>query len=189
MAQGLLGRGLQRGDRVLVAVPMSQDLYVILLACFRCGLSAVFVDAWASLTRLDAALAAAQPRAAFLSLRACSLLLLSPGLRRVPHLFPVQTPFFPLARLFDPAAGTDLPSLPPRQEAYVTFTTGSTGRPKGAARSHGFLTAQSKALAQVLRPRPGSVDLAVLPSFVLLNLSHGVASVLPDLDPAHPEQR
>ncbi|HXC65432.1 MAG TPA: AMP-binding protein, partial [bacterium] len=188
LAQGLLARGLKPGDRVLVAVPMSQDLYTILLACFRSGLSAVFVDAWASVARLDAALAAASPQAVFLSPRACALLLLSPGLRRVPHRYPAQKQLFPLSRLFAPASAPTLPSLPPGQEAYVTFTTGSTGRPKGAARSHGFLAAQSRALAKVLRPRAGSVDLAVLPSFVLLNLAQGVSSVLPDLDPARPER-
>jgi acyl-CoA synthetase (AMP-forming)/AMP-acid ligase II len=188
LAQGLLAQGLKRGDRVLVAVPMSQDLYTILLACFRCGLSAVFVDAWADLARLDAALAAASPQAVFLSPRACSLLLLSAGLRRVPRRYPVQKQFFPLARLFAPSASSALPSLPQSQEAYVTFTTGSTGKPKGAARSHGFLAAQSRALAKVLRPRAGSVDLAVLPSFVLLNLAQGVSSVLPEMDPAHPER-
>jgi len=188
LAQGLLQRGLRPGDRVLVAVPMSLELYVILLACFRCGLSAVFVDAWASLARLDAALAAASPQAAFLSPRAWALQLLSPGLRRVPRRHPVHPAWFPLARLFSAGAPSALPSLPPGQEAYVTFTTGSTGRPKGAARSHGFLAAQARALAKILRPRPGSVDLAVLPSFVLLNLSQGVGSALPDLDPAHPDR-
>lgn len=189
LAEGLRRRGLRRGDRMLVFIPMSIELYAVLLACFRSGLSAVFLDAWSDRARLDAALEAAAPQAAFLSPRAALLLALSPALRRVPRRMLVGPGWTGLGRLCPPGPDPEsaaLPNLPAGQEAYVTFTTGSTGKPKGAPRSHAFLRAQARALSRSLAWRPGGVDLAVLPSFVLFNLNRGVTSVLPDMDPRAP---
>ena len=45
-------RGLKSGDRVLVFVPMSIDLYISVLALFQMGCTAVFIDEWAKIDRL-----------------------------------------------------------------------------------------------------------------------------------------
>src|SRR5262249_4935435 len=63
LAAGLAADGIGPGDRVLLFVPMSIDLYVAILACLYAGAAAVFVDAWAGRRRLDAAVEAARPRA------------------------------------------------------------------------------------------------------------------------------
>lgn len=46
-------QGIQKGDRVLVFVPMSIDLYRIVLALFRFGATAVFLDEWVSVKRME----------------------------------------------------------------------------------------------------------------------------------------
>ena len=43
---GLKKLGLTEGDRVIVMIPMSIDLYVCLLAIIQMGAIAVFVDPW-----------------------------------------------------------------------------------------------------------------------------------------------
>jgi len=53
--QELLEAGLKSGDRVLVFVPMSIDLYVGVLALFRMGCTAVFLDEWSNISRLKLA--------------------------------------------------------------------------------------------------------------------------------------
>lgn len=53
--QELLDSGLKSGDRVLVFVPMSIDLYVGVLALFRMGCTAVFLDEWSNISRLKLA--------------------------------------------------------------------------------------------------------------------------------------
>jgi acyl-CoA synthetase (AMP-forming)/AMP-acid ligase II len=68
----------------------------------------------------------------------------------------------------------------------VTFTSGSTGLPKAAARSHGFLLAQHRAIADALELRTGEIDLTTLPMFVLANLASGLTSVIPDADLRRP---
>lgn len=180
VAGGLRQRGVQRGDRVLVFVPMSVELYVTLLGTLHAGAVAVFVDAWADRRRLEAAVRAAAPVAFVGSRRAQLLRLFSGAIRRIPHAFTPRSAA--LAR----GAGVAVAAVPPEWPALVTFTTGTTGPPKAAERSHGFLVAQHEALAAHLQPRMDDVDMPTLPVFVLNNLAAGVTSVIPDADPRRP---
>src|SRR5438445_8887174 len=84
LAAGLRERGVAPGDRVLLFVPMSIDLYTALLACFHLGAAAVFVDAWVDRQRLDAAVALARPKAFIGTPKAHLLRLLSRAVRRIP---------------------------------------------------------------------------------------------------------
>jgi olefin beta-lactone synthetase len=181
---GLRARGLGPGDRALLFVPMSADLYVALLGLLHAGGVAVFLDAWADRARLEAAVAAAAPRAFIGTPRAHLLRFWSRSLRRVPLRILAGRGPFSLDRVggdVGPAAAVDGDA-----HALVTFTTGSTGRPKAAARSHDFLWAQHRVLARHLGLREEDVDMPTLPIFVLNNLALGVTTVLPDFDPRRP---
>src|SRR5712692_10211000 len=84
LAAGLQERGVAPGDRVLLFVPMSIDLYTALLACCHLGAAAVFVDAWADRRRLDAAIALARPKAFIGTPKAHLLRLISRAVRQIP---------------------------------------------------------------------------------------------------------
>src|SRR5262249_60888750 len=129
-------RGVAAGDCVLLFVPMSIDLYVALLAVLHCGAVAVFVDAWAGRARLDAAIAAARPRAFIGIPKAHLLRLASPALGAVPIALLYHRSWFPLERWMRADRAQAAAALESASPALVTFTTGSTGRPKAAARSH-----------------------------------------------------
>src|ERR1700747_541143 len=45
--------GIEKGDRVLVFVPMNIDLYRIVLALFSIGATAVFLDEWVNKKRME----------------------------------------------------------------------------------------------------------------------------------------
>lgn len=186
-AAGLAARGVERGDRVLLLLPMSVELYVVLLGCSHLGAAAVFLDAWSDRRRLDASLRAARPRAFVGVPWAQAFRLVSPALRAVPLHLPVGRGF-PLERLERPAEAVAPADLAPEEHALVTFTTGTTGAPKAAGRSHAFLWAQHRALTSHLRPERWDVDMPVLPIFVLNNLAGGVTTVLPDFDPRRPDR-
>jgi acyl-coenzyme A synthetase/AMP-(fatty) acid ligase len=185
VAAGLRARGVAPGDSVLLFVPMSVDLYVLLLAIHHLGACAVFVDAWAGRSRLDQAVRAARPRAFIGTPRAHLLRVLSPALRAIPRAIVVGGPW-PLARIAVRGAEPDPEPVDRDAPALVTFTTGSTGTPKAAVRSHGFLWAQHVALQDHLQLRPEDIDLPTLPVFVLNNLAVGCTTVLPDFDPRRP---
>jgi acyl-CoA synthetase (AMP-forming)/AMP-acid ligase II len=186
VAAALHARGVGTGDRVVLFVPMSIDLYWLLLACFHLGATAVFVDAWAGRTRLEAAVGAARPRAFVGIPRAHLLRLLSPALRAIPIRVVASRGWMERARLPTLAAAPPVAVVEPEAPALVTFTTGSTGRIKAAARSHAFLWAQHEVLAEHLGLTGEDVDMPTLPVFVLNNLATGTPSVLPDFDPRRP---
>lgn len=81
---GLGALGLGAGDRALVFIPMSLELYVVLLAVLKVGAVAVFIDPWASKRQIAAFARFAEPRAFVGVGRSHLLRLLSPALRRLP---------------------------------------------------------------------------------------------------------
>lgn len=188
LASLLRTEGIGAGDAVLVLQPMSHELYLILLALFRLGAVAMFLDPSAGRAHIEQCCAIGQPRALIASPRAHLLRLISPALRRIPHCF-VTAGFVPGAQplshanrhppLMTHATGGDAPAL-------LTFTSGSTGHPKAALRSHAFLLAQHAALRDTLALRPGERDLTTLPIFLLANLASGLSSLIPDADLRRP---
>lgn len=188
LGAGMREAGIGAGDRVLLFVPMSIDLYAALLATLHAGGVAVFLDAWAGRERLDAAVAAARPKAFVGSPRAHLLRLLSPAVRSIPVKWIAGRRWPRLASHERPGASPDAALVRPDDPALVTFTTGSTGKPKGAARSHAFLWAQHRALAAHLGLTERDVDMPTLPVFVLNNLAGGTTSVIPDFDPRRPAE-
>jgi olefin beta-lactone synthetase len=176
----LRDRGLEPGDRALLFVPMSADLYTVMLGVLHTGGVAVFLDAWSGRDRLEAAVDAAAPRAFIGTWRAMLLRMTSRALRRIP-LATRPGPLF-----HGDGRGAAATVADGEDHALVTFTTGSTGRPRAAARSHDFLWAQHRVLARHLALRDDDIDMPTLPVFVLNNLALGITTVLPDFDPRRP---
>lgn len=188
-ARALELAGLRAGDRVLLLVPVSIELYVALLSLYRLGLVAVLLDPSAGRAHIDACCARAQPAALIGSPRAQLLRLASAGLRRVPRKL-VSAGCWPLPgrrfRWRRASPREEIAPVRPEAPALLTFTSGSTGQPKCAVRSHEFLLAQHRALAPAIELAPGQVDLTTLPVFALANLASGVTTVLPDADLRRP---
>jgi acyl-CoA synthetase (AMP-forming)/AMP-acid ligase II len=177
-------RGVRKEDAVLIFVPMSIELYTLLLATFHCGATAVFIDAWAGRARIDAA-CRMLPIRAFVGVPKAHLLrLVSREIRRIPvKLFANLAAWHPRSSVpIDPAV------VDPDDAALVTFTTGSTGAPKAARRSHRFLMAQHAALVASLDSGADEIDMPLLPIFPLSNLASGATTVLPPVDPRSVEK-
>jgi acyl-CoA synthetase (AMP-forming)/AMP-acid ligase II len=181
--------GVRAGDPVLIFEPVSPELYVALLAVFRLGATAMFLDPSAGRDHLESCCSIQPPRALLARDKAHLLRLRSAAMRRVPLKYRIGWPV-PGARRWQARE-----SLPPLAEdvvcgaetpALLTFTSGSTGQPKAAVRTHGFLLAQHAVLARSIHLAPGEVDLATLPVFVLANLASGLTTVLPDADLRRP---
>ncbi len=187
LAAGFQAEGLRPGDRAMVFVPMSADLYLVLLGLWRAGGVAVFLDPW-SPPGLMAEVCASMAPSWFIGLPAAFLFLWRhAALRRIPHKVTTRPfwfgPRLTLAKLM--ATGDRLPACAPRQPedpALVTFTSGTTGRPKGANRTHAFLTAQHAALEKTLTTVADDIDLSHFPIFVLNSLAAGRTAVIPRMD-------
>jgi acyl-CoA synthetase (AMP-forming)/AMP-acid ligase II len=188
VAAGLERRGVRPGDRVVVFVPMSGDLYAALIGVLQIGAAAVFVDPWVGWRRIAAFAALAEPRAFLGTPRSHLLRLADARLRRVRLAVTTGSRCGPLPA---PCSLAELLAEPPsaavgergaEDPALVTFTTGSSGLPKGANRTHGFLAAQHRALAAEFPLGDEDVELTTFPVFSLHNLASGIPTVVPPVD-------
>jgi olefin beta-lactone synthetase len=187
-AEQISRRGVGAGDAVLILHPMAAELYAFLIALFRLGAVAMFVDPSAGSEFVERCLREHPPKAFFGSLKAHLLRLRVPAMRQIGVFF-CAGPLPGTAYLALHRAGperTEIVAAEAETPALITFTSGSTGAPKGAVRTHGFLLAQHHALAHCMQHSAGAMDLTTLPVFVLANLASGVTSVIPDADLRRP---
>lgn len=179
LADAWARRGIGPGDRVLIAMGVTPDLYAALAALWRLGAVAVLPEPAMGLKGVRTALAAAEVKAWIGAgpLRALPLL--------VPRLLTVKR----LSLADGMLRGTEpSPEWPDDHPALMSFTSGSTGRAKAILRSHGFLAAQNRAVAPLLASDRPEVDLVAFPVFVLANLGSGVTSVLPNWPLRRPDR-
>ena len=179
--------GIKEGERVLILTPMSYKLYVALIALFRLGACAVFVDPSQSSDFVNHACSIARPKAMIATPKALLLKLKFKAIRDIPTT--ILSSYLP----FHTTLSTHYPinqtlTVPHPKDALMSFTSGSTGRPKAIVRSHHFLSAQYKVLKPHIHLREGETDLCALPIFLLANLLAGVSSIIADLPLAHPKK-
>ncbi len=190
-AQGLLNIGIKAGDRVIIFLPMSLDMYTAMFAVQRIGAISVFLDSWARRSHLGASAECVSPKAMISFEQAFALVdeveefenmpirvLYGPG-QRGTHSF----------HSLIAATPTGMAPVESEATALITFTTGSTGTPKGANRTHRFLSAQHLALSKVIPYTEKDIDMPAFPIFSLNNLASGVTTILPALDLAAPSER
>jgi len=180
----LRSKGIGYGDKVLVFIPMSKDLYVTLLALWHIGAAAVFLDAWAVKNSLNYAAELTNCKAFIGIPKAFALLFSSRTLRRLPIKIMAYDSYYKNA---NQASKSSVAEVLDSDTALITFTTGSTGLPKAANRTHQFLISQHKVIAEHLKPKNNDVDLVTLPIFVLTNLASGITSLIPEMNHRKPE--
>ncbi len=184
MAAGLQHAGLQAGDRVVILAPISLSLYAGLIALFRLGAAAVFLDPQAGYQQLDRAAALADAKALIGSSKVLWLKWLSPALRRIPvTLLAEGNSRYSLQSFVCSCAPLEaITEVEPEAPALITFTGGSTASagPRAVSRTHRLLTSQHAALARALPHRPDDIDMPAFPVATLHNLASGITSVIPD---------
>lgn len=193
VSAGLTELGLERGDRVILFLPMSVGLYAAMFGIVRLGAIPVFLDSWARRTHLGISAEQVGPRAMISFQQAFDLCADVPQLAGLP----IRIVAGPITSTGYTAALEELMRFPKHgpvaavereDTALVTFTTGSSGVPKGANRTHRFLAAQHYALAQCIPYEAADVDLPAFPIFSLNNIASGVSTVIPAIDLGVPKE-
>jgi acyl-CoA synthetase (AMP-forming)/AMP-acid ligase II len=185
----LKAEGFKPGERAVVMVSMSAELYIVMLGIIKMGGIAVFVDPWISFKSISAFSAFAEPTA-FIGVGKSHLLrLFQRNLRTLPITITTGMSYcgipakFSLPKLLCNHSGDgEINDVDPDSTALITFTSGSSGTPKGANRTHRFLNAQYAALSHEFPYNDADVDMPMFPVFALSNLARGITSVIPDMD-------
>jgi acyl-CoA synthetase (AMP-forming)/AMP-acid ligase II len=192
LAGGLYNRGLRALDRVLVLAPLSINLFASLIAIFKLGAAAVFLDPQSELRQLERAAALAGAKAALCTSGAAWLRWISPALGRVPISLVVDGRGPRSVQVLAQTASvrTGIVGVQPEDPALITFTGGSTdpAGARGVLRTHRLLIAQHKALGHAFPTTDNDVDLPAFPIVTLHNLASGVTSIMPRFSPRHPER-
>lgn len=171
-------KGIVKGDRVLVFVPMGIDLYRIVLALFNIGATAVFLDEWVNKDRLEICckIAACKGFIAPLKIRLLSYFIAET--RKIPIKLSSSKTVKSIA--------LNMADVNENDVALITFTTGSTGVPKAAKRTHEFLKYQFQALEPIMSKVEVEVSMTMLPIVLFMNLGKGKTSVIADFKVTKP---
>lgn len=192
LARGLRDIGIGWGDRVIIFLPPSLELYLTMFGIIRIGATAVFIDPWATKEQVDLSIITSKPKAMMSGLEALQTLSVLPSIDAIPLKIlsgsKVQDDAIALTSLFAHEEAA-IEAVEGNMAALITFTTGSSGVSKGVLRTHRHLSAQHKALTKAIPYNEGDVDLPTFPIFSLNSLASGITTILPAINPIAPSER
>lgn len=153
MAGGLLGLGLDSGDRVAIMLPTGRDYFTVFLGILLAGGVPVPIYPPARLAVLQEHLLR---QAQLLRNAGATVLVTVPEARMVARLLFAQVPTLRAVRVPAALAGAGgaaqpLPPVSADDVALVQYTSGSTGDPKGVVLTHRQLLANVRAMADAAR--------------------------------------
>jgi len=173
LASSLLDAGLEKGERVLVALPASPAAAIAALAVQAAGGCAAEVSPASGPRILAAVVAQVRPRRAFLHARNLATWRLVPGLEALEQAWLVggeaalgKASVEPLSEggeLAGAVAARPLPCVNAEQPALILFTSGSTSAPRGVVLSARNLASNARAIATYLRLDAADRAMLVLP--------------------------
>ncbi len=165
-------RGIKKGDKILVLVPMSIDLYITLLSVWAIGATVCFMDAGfikSGMVKND-----------FDNISAVvgitKYLLYSnvnQNLKRLSLKISVKE-----IDKSDKRRQLEIEDVENDYSAIMTYTSGTTGRPKVASRSHAFLKKQAEIIQKHLKYDTKDIELSTIPIFTLSNIDIGITTVI-----------
>jgi len=182
-------RGLRAGDRVLLAVPISIDTYIVMLALIKGGMVIMHIDPAHGLSKVAQILKAWPPAAIVASKPILMFGLLFRELRCIQKRFVVGGRLRGATSLRNDReshASVPVTVRSAADPAILSFTSGSTGQPKALIRTHGFLRKQMEILNRLAKTSADDIDFVAMPMFVLFNLANRITSILPACNMKHP---
>ena len=168
----LLSKDIKKGDKVLILVPMSLELYVSLFSIWSIGAVPCFMDAGFIKNGMK--------KNDFDDIKAVIGITkyilysnINSHLRKLKLKINVNV-MYSLKythELTNEALEDEAPGI-------LTYTSGTTGKPKVAQRNHDFLNIQANILFDNLMYEENDIELSTMPIFTLSNINAGITTVV-----------
>lgn len=172
----LEGLGVKKGDKILVFVPMSTQLYAILEAIFSLGATAIFLDPWMKGKKMGNVIKQVQP----------DLFVVTKKINRIAWLLPATWSLkkWKVDQITPSNHDWEIVDVDGSDNALITFTSGTSGTPKGANRTFDFLHAQAETLKGHLAndQNEGFIDFTNFPIVGLADFAVGNTVVIPQIN-------
>lgn len=171
----LASKGIKKGSTVLIAIPMSIDLYAAIEAVFAIGGTVMFLDPWLTGSKMNAIIRQVKP----------DLFLTTRKIKFFSWLLPATWRLKKTTnQAFNPSKAPIIyPDLKDTDLALITFTSGTSGTPKGAVRDYGFIHGQEKVLgAHLAQDTCFQVESTNFPVVGLGFLAYHKTLIIPNLN-------
>ena len=171
----LQDRGIKKGNKILVLVPMSEKLYITLLSIWSIGAIPCFMDA--GFIKNGIKKNEFNPIDALIGITKYTLYAnINKNLRNLKCKINANV----IDKLNDLSLELEVEKLEEDFTGILTYTSGTTGIPKIVARTHQFLAYQGKILEETIKYDKNDIELSSIPIFTLSNINVGITTVIAD---------
>lgn len=167
-------KGIKKGQKILILIPMSIELYSTLFALWSIGAIPCFMDSGFiknGMKKNDF-----NEISGVIGITKYILYSnINPNLRKLK--LKINTKKIENLNGFDTLSVTELEE---NFSGIYTYTSGTTGKPKIASRTHEFLNIQGEILYNTINYNEDDIELSTMPIFTLSNINAGITTVIAD---------
>ena len=183
----LIQKGFEKGNKIVVFVPIGIEFYLILTAIFKMGLQAVFIDPYAGIEHINKCCEMISPDGIIGSRKTLLKGFFLKGIRKIGKKINYIKMMEHSEKLSIYEKNKNQKKIQNEKidgntPALISFTSGSTGFPKIIMRTHEFLLGQHNVLEKNLKFEKETAVYSSFPIFLLSHIATGTTTFIPDLN-------
>ena len=183
----LIQKGFEKGNKIVVFVPIGIEFYLILTAIFKMGLQAVFIDPYAGIEHINKCCEMISPDGIIGSGKTLLKGFFLKGIRKIGKKINYIKMMEHSEKLSIYEKNKNQKKIQNEKidgntPALISFTSGITGFPKIIMRTHEFLLGQHNVLEKNLKFEKETAVYSSFPIFLLSHMATGTTTFIPDLN-------
>ena len=183
----LIQKGFEKGNKIVVFVPIGIEFYLILTAIFKMGLQAVFIDPYAGIDHINKCCEMISPDGIIGSGKTLLKGFFLKGIRKIGKKinYIKMMEHSEKLSIYEKNKNQKIiqnEKIDGSTPALISFTSGSTGFPKIIMRTHEFLLGQHNVLEKNLKFEKETAVYSSFPIFLLSHMATGTTTFIPDLN-------
>ena len=180
-------KNFRKGDKIVVFVPIGIEFYLILVAIFKMGLQAVFIDPYAGIEHINKCCEMISPDGIIGSGKTLLKGFFLKGIRKIGKKinYIKMLEHSEKLSIYEKNKNQKIiqnEKIDGNTPALISFTSGSTGFPKIIMRTHEFLLGQHNVLEKNLKFEKETAVYSSFPIFLLSHMATGTTTFIPDLN-------